>query len=243
MGPGEPGKRKNKVDQINMDFDSDNIATKTTTDVVYEKLYEDIVSLKLRPGEKLSETDVAKRFNISRQPVRNAFTRLGNMDLLVIRPQKATEVRGFSLERIAHDRFVRMAVELEVVRCAYSNWTADMSERLEDNLHLQEQSIKSGDLAEFHALDYNFHQMLCEFGGHPHAFNIIYESKQKLDRLCVLSLEEEYEATSVLEDHRDIFLALSTGNSEAAVAALRLHLHRLDATISNIHRQYPDYFE
>ena len=226
-----------------MMFETDSIVTKTTTDVVYEKLYEEIISLKVRPGEKLSETDVAKRFNVSRQPVRNAFTRLGNQNLLVIRPQKATEVRGFSMERIAHDRFVRMSVELEVIRCAAQNWDSDKTESLEDNLRLQEQSIKAGDLTEFHALDYNFHQLMCEFGGHPNAFKIIYDSKQKLDRLCVLSLEEEYQAEAVLDDHRAIASALTAGHAEKAAAALRMHLSRLDTTITDIHAKYPEYFE
>ncbi|NNE48440.1 MAG: GntR family transcriptional regulator, partial [Rhodothermales bacterium] len=42
--------------------------------------------------------EVARCFGVSRQPVRNAFTKLGSEDLLLIRPQKATEVRGFSME-------------------------------------------------------------------------------------------------------------------------------------------------
>ena len=87
---------------------------RTTTDVVFDALHEEIVSLKLLPGSKLSEAEVSKRFGVSRQPVRDAFNRLANLDLMLIRPQKASEVRGFSMERIAHARFVRLAIELEV---------------------------------------------------------------------------------------------------------------------------------
>ena len=86
---------------------------RTTTDVVFDQLHEEIVSLEVLPGTKLSEADVARRFGVSRQPVRDAFARLENLDLLLIRPQKATEVRGFSMQRIAHARIVRLAVELD----------------------------------------------------------------------------------------------------------------------------------
>lgn len=78
-----------------------SIERRTTTDVVFERLLEEIVTLRMLPGTKLSEVEVAKRFGVSRQPVRDAFNRLENLELLLIRPQKATEVRGFSMERIA----------------------------------------------------------------------------------------------------------------------------------------------
>jgi len=69
---------------------------RTTADVVFEHLQQEITSLELRPGTKLSEVDVARRFDVSRQPVREAFSRLSNLDLLLVRPQRATVVRGFS---------------------------------------------------------------------------------------------------------------------------------------------------
>ena len=60
---------------------------RTSADVVFESLFEEIVALDLLPGAKMSEVEVAKRFGVSRQPVRDAFSRLGSLGLLVIRPQ------------------------------------------------------------------------------------------------------------------------------------------------------------
>ena len=119
----------------------DNFQRRTTSDVVFEQLFEEISSLKLLPGAKLSETDIAQRFGVSRQPVRDAFNRLENLDLLLIRPQKATEVRGFSMQRIAHARFVRLAVELEVLRHACSVWDKARADVLNENLQMQKKKI------------------------------------------------------------------------------------------------------
>ena len=52
---------------------------RTATDVVFDQLHEEIVSLAIYPGTKLSETEVAKRFGVSRQPVRDAFAKLENL--------------------------------------------------------------------------------------------------------------------------------------------------------------------
>ncbi len=216
---------------------------RTATDVVFDQLLEEIVSLKLLPGTKLSEVEVARRFGVSRQPVRDAFSRLDNLDLLLIRPQKATEVRGFSLPRIAHARFVRLAIELETVQRACSVWTASHSEVLDQNLDQQYQAIENGKPERFHRLDYRFHKLICELSGYPLAFETIEDCKRKVDRLCVLSLGRTREASILLEDHRELARALSDGSVEKAIAVTRRHLSRLDDTIAEIHRTHSDYFE
>lgn len=216
---------------------------RTTADVVYDQLHSEIASLELLPGAKLSEIEVARRFGVSRQPVRDAFTRLANLDLLLVRPQRATEVRSFSMERIAHARFVRMAVELEVIRNACSVWDDACAQKLEENLTEQRQFIASGQTGKFHALDYSFHKMICELGGHSLAFETIQQCKQKIDRLCVLSLGRGNEAAKILVDHEELADALKAGSAEQAVLIARRHLGRLDDTITDIHRKHLDYFE
>lgn len=221
----------------------EDIVRRTTTDAVYETLHDEIVSLEILPGTKLSETEVARRFGVSRQPVRNAFTKLGNEDLLVIRPQKATVVRGFSMERIELARLVRMAVELEIVHRAIEVWDAPREAKLAENLALQEQAINDGDLSEFHALDYEFHKSIYVLSGNPMAFNVMQESKQKVDRLCMLALEKGSAADDILADHHDIAKAMASGSHDKAQASVRKHLSRLDETIELIHKTHPGYFE
>lgn len=216
---------------------------RTTTDVVFDHLYEEILSLKLLPGTKLSESDIAQRFGVSRQPVRDAFNRLENLDLLLIRPQRATEVRGFSMQRVAHARFVRLAVELEVVRHACSVWDDARAAELDKNVQQQEQVIADGQQDQFHQLDYHFHKLICELGDCPMAFNTIQECKKKVDRLCVLSLDRKDEYATLLADHNRIARALWERSPEDAAAATRQHLARLDDTITDVHLKHSEYFE
>ncbi|WP_146343832.1 GntR family transcriptional regulator [Phaeobacter marinintestinus] len=222
---------------------ADVFERRTTADVVFDQLYDDIVSLKMLPGAKLSEADIARRFGVSRQPVRDAFNRLGNLDLLLIRPQRATEIRGFSMERVQHARFVRLAVEVEVVRRACSVWDDARADILDRNLTEQQNVIDAGQPEKFHGLDYQFHKLISELGGYPLAFETIQECKQKIDRLCVLSLGRASEAALLLEDHRALAHALKAGNTDDATAIIRQHLGRLDDTITEIHQKHSDYFE
>ena len=180
---------------------------------------------------------------MSRQPVRNAFTRLGNEELLLIRPQKATVVRGFSMERVQLARFIRLSIELEVTRSAILLWNAECNDKMKANLVAQENALNSGDLTKFHALDYGFHKLICTLGQCPLAFEVIQDSKQKVDRLCVLSLSQHTEAGLILKDHKEVAAGLASGDLEKALATTRKHLSRLDDTIDFIHQTHPDYFE
>lgn len=222
---------------------ADIIERRTTTDEVFDRLHEEIVTLKLLPGTKLSEVEVARRFGVSRQPVRDAFNRLNNLDLLLIRPQKATEVRGFSIERIAQARFLRLSVELEVIRRASAVWDDTCAQILERNLDQQQQAIDAGRSERFHALDSEFHKLICDLGGCSLTIKTIKECKQKVDRLCTLSFGREGETATLLEDHQRLARALKDGSAEAATAVAREHLGRLDDIITEVQLTHSEYFE
>ena len=216
---------------------------RTSVDVVFDHLYEEIASLRLLPGDKISEADVAAQFGVSRQPVRDAFSRLENLDLLLIRPQRATEVKRFSSREISKSRFVRAAVEAEVLRRAAVECDAMGAARLDAALGLQSATVDAGQYEKFSALDYAFHQTLCEIAKVDFAFEVIQQEKASVDRLCMLSLSKENRMSQLLEDHQAISNCVKNHDVEGAVAAGMLHLSRLDDTITAISTANEDYFD
>lgn len=216
---------------------------RTSVDEIFDFLHEEIVSMRLRPGDKISEAEIAARFGVSRQPVRDAFSRLANIDLLLIRPQRATEVKRFSAQAIEKSRFVRAAVEAEVLRRAAANCDSDGRARLEGALDAQRAAMEAGDFDAFGKLDYAFHQTLCQIAGIEFAFDVISSEKAKVDRLCVLGLSKENRMPDLLQDHHDIARAVQRGDAEGAVAAAMHHLSRLDSTIAEISASNSSYFD
>ena len=216
---------------------------RTSADVVFDHLHGEIVSNELPPGTRISEVDVASRFGVSRQPVRDAFSRLANQDLLLIRPQKPTEVRKFSLKKVAQARFVRLSIELEVVRTACGSWDSTRADRLAENLAAQRAAVEACDNRRFHALDYEFHKLICELSGIGIMFESIQLYKAKIDRLCMLSLDEPSEASDLLQDHQKIADALLLGDVDQAAQNVRRHLSRLDDFIRTIREEHSEFFE
>src|SRR5688572_29392837 len=85
---------------------------------VLRELRTAIVTMRLRPGQALSEKDIAARLGVSRQPVREAFIKLSEAGLVTVRPQRGTFVVKISTRQVTDARFVREAVEIAVARKA-----------------------------------------------------------------------------------------------------------------------------
>ncbi len=67
---------------------------------IYNKTREDILCLKIRPGTPLDEVGLARRFQVSRSPVREALIRLAGEGLVVILPNRSAVVAPFDLESL-----------------------------------------------------------------------------------------------------------------------------------------------
>ena len=216
---------------------------RTTVDYVFERLHADIINLNLLPGAKLSEVEVAKQMDVSRQPVREAFIRLSNLKLLRIRPQKATVVCKISEREILNSRFIRTAIEVEVVRRACAAEGPRLEDEFAQNLEQQRLSVEAMDADRFHALDYDFHGLICAVADLQFAYKTIADNKAHVDRLCMLSLSTRKGLQEIYDDHVMIHDRLANRDEDGLVELTRLHLTRLDKTLAAVRQSHEDYFE
>lgn len=216
---------------------------RTTADDVFDLLRSRIVSLELPPGAKLSEADVAREFGVSRQPVREAFIRLSNIDLVLIRPQRATVVKRLSRRALLESRFIRTAVEMEIVRRACRNGPGRFEDDFKRNLELQDEAVRENESDRFNTLDYEFHRLICLAADCEFAFKTIADNKVYVDRLCMLSLSDKCGQRETYEDHVEIFDRLCARDEAGMISTIELHLSRLNATLDNAQSQHPDYFD
>ena len=214
----------------------------TTTEEIFLQLKADIISLKLAPGSKISEAEVAKARDVSRQPVREAFLRLSELHLLQITPQKATRICKISHDKLRNTRFLRAAVEVEVVRVACQEATEDTLAPLAENLELQSVAVKARDTKSLQKLDFQFHRLICYAANCLPAFQTIAENRTHTDRVCTLELSDTSGMEEVLEGHTAIYDAIRAGNEEVAVAVTRHHLRHLDGTLARAFERHPEFF-
>lgn len=209
-------------------------------DTVFDTLHRQILRLELPPGTKMSEVDVARALDVSRQPVRDAFYRLSKLGFLTIRPQRATIVSGISERAVMRARFIRMSIETETVRVACKALTDHDFAVLEAILDQQERAVIARNSAEFHDLDDQFHSEICDRSGTGFAWEIAREMKSHMDRVRYLSLSFASEAAYL--EHRDILAALRSRNEDHATATMRKHLTRIVEQIVQIRAAHASYF-
>jgi GntR family transcriptional regulator, rspAB operon transcriptional repressor len=205
-------------------------------------LRDDIVSMALKPGDVISESDIAARYGVSRQPVREAFIRLAQQGLLLIRPKRATVVKKISPDGVRQSRFIRESIEVEIIRRVASNPGPDVKEILAGLIADQEAASAANDSRRFHQLDELFHRTLARLAGVEYAWQLIDDHKMQLDRVRYLTLGVSSSQRAIAE-HKIIAGAVSNGDVAGAEAAMRAHLGRAELLLNQTIEDFPDYFE
>lgn len=205
-------------------------------------LRDDIVTMVLKPGDVISESDIAGRYGVSRQPVREAFIRLAQQGLLLIRPKRATVVKKISPEGVRQSRFIRESIEVEIIRRVAAHPGPDAASVLKELIAEQETASAAEDSRRFHTLDELFHRTLARLAGVEYAWQLIDDHKMQLDRVRYLTLGVSSSQVAIGE-HKIIAAAVAAGDVAGAEAAMRAHLARAELLLSQTIADYPDYFE
>lgn len=225
-----------------MSFTAPESSEKTMAMRVVAALRDDIVSMALRPGDIISESDIAGRYGVSRQPVREAFIRLAQQGLLLIRPKRATVVKKISPDGVRQSRFIRESIEVEIIRRLAAQPGPDAANILADLIADQEIASSAGDSRRFHLLDELFHRTLARLTGLEYAWQLIDDHKMQLDRVRYLTLGASSSQRAIAE-HKQIAEAISRADPAAAEAAMRAHLARAELLLTQTITDFPDYFE
>lgn len=210
--------------------------------IAFAWLREEILSGRLRPGQALSENEIAHRLGVSRTPVREAIIRLENEGLLSVRPQVGTTVAPIDVENVADVQFLRESIECRTVALAARNITPATGRELRRQLKEQARVAARGDHAGFVPLDDRMHQTLVAMAGRPRVWRAVEDAKAQLDRVRFLSLEDRDWLAVIHRQHEEIVDRVLAADADGAAAAMSQHLRAVFASIETIARTSPEYF-
>lgn len=210
---------------------------------IYQALRREIVAMQLLPGQALSEKEIADRFGVSRQPVREAFIKLAENQLVQVMPQRGTYVSKISLRDLANARFVREAVEVAVARSACSVASPAAIERMRQAIDAQRAAADADDQRGFLAHDETFHRLMAESIDGAKIWMVIEDIKARTDRVRFLSVPRASPMSLLIEQHTEILNAIAARNEAAAESAVRLHLREILMVLPHLRRAHPHLFE
>jgi DNA-binding GntR family transcriptional regulator len=192
----------------------------------------------LPPGTRLSEQDIADAIGTSRQPVREAFLRLSGEGLLDIRPQRGTFVSKINALEVLDARFVREAVEVDLIRLACQHPSPTDLQTLRDLL-IQQSAAQTP--AAFMALDETFHRTIAQIAGKARAWDHLQRLKSQMDRVRFLQLQD-FPIPALIDAHSRMVDAIAACAPDRAEAEIRTHLRLIEADLPGIQAAHPDYF-
>ncbi|MFM0074356.1 GntR family transcriptional regulator [Paraburkholderia sediminicola] len=210
---------------------------------IFRALRQAIFAGQLVPGTPLSEKEVSDMFQVSRQPVREAFIKLVEAGVLQVLPQRGTFVKRISPRQVREGRFIREAIETAVVKKAAVSITDEQLQALTDNLRDQKLAAKSNDTAAFLALDEAFHYGIAQAIDCTAAWETIQDIKAQMDRVRYLSLPEVSPLDLLIKQHAKILAGLRAHDPGAAEEAMRSHLREILMSLGPIAERNPAWFD
>lgn len=205
-------------------------------------LRQSIADMRLRPGDTLSEKDIAGRFGVSRQPVREAFIKLSEAGLVEIRPSRGTYVMKISVREVANARLVRESIESDLARHAARLAKGEHLAQLRRLIEDQKVAAVSQDFKRFNERDEAFHRTIADIVQSDYAWKIVEAARFQTDRVRLLSLPSASPLPVLIMQHEQILDRLEAGDGDGAAKAMRRHLREILLALSQIAEENPEFF-
>lgn len=211
------------------------------SDFVYSELSEAIRDLRLPPGTPLSEPAVAASLQVSRAPVREAFTRLADQGLVRIVPQVGSSVAPISMTSVNDAVFIRSALEKSAFQRAIGSDDLDTT-ALQELVDVNRGAAERGDEEAFIQTDEELHQLVFALAGVPQIWQVVRGAKIHLDRLRRLNLSAAIANPEIAAEHQLIVDAIAGRDEAAGLRVIHRHSTRIIDDTGKLRADFPDYF-
>lgn len=226
-----------------MSYFSNTMPVKQTIrEFTYSTLKNQIMKLKLEPGTKVSESEISEVLQVSRTPVREAFQKLAQEELLEIFPQRGTQVSKIDLNHVEEARFLRENTERGIVKLACIDFQQDYLFQLEMNITMQELCDEKKNYSRLYELDDEFHKILF-YGCHKkRTWNLLQQMSTHFNRLRILRLSSELNWDIIISQHKKIHQLILNKDIEKVDEVMAKHLQLAVLEKDVLRVKYPNYF-
>ena len=194
------------------------------SDRLREAIEEEITTGRLPPGSRLDESELAKRFNVSRTPVRESLNLLLGEGLIENRPG-----RGVLVTRVTPQRLVEMfevMAELEVMcaRLAARRMSEEELGAIEAAHAACQGAVAARDADAYFYANERFHYAIYTASHNSFLFEEASALQRKLRPYRRLQLRVRNRIQRSFDEHQAIVDALRDGDAERAVLSVRKHV-------------------
>jgi DNA-binding GntR family transcriptional regulator len=195
---------------------------------VYLGILQDLEAQRMVPGQRLVETELAARYGVGRNAVREAMQHLAVRGVIDLSPNRSPAIRALDLAEGLEVLDVAEAMLRLAARTAASHYTADCEPMLSGALADIERAFMTNDLGLFNRGRRHFYRGLLEIGGNR-------ELQRLFPAIGMHILHVQYASPALQDirrtDYRLIAEAVMAGDSKQAEAAALSHVDKVRAAI------------
>lgn len=190
----------------------------------YHMIKQMIFEGKFQPGERINETQLAKEYQVSKSPIREAIRILEKEGLLVVERAKIVVYQP-TLKDVEDIYYCRMALESFAVKRTTKIATDAELEHIKKTLKETEDAIKQEmEPNEIISLNEKFHQLILAYSQNPRLQKQVDDLKSLINYFRILNFKGEQRAMEILKQHRNVFYYMEQRDAEKAAAEMVRHL-------------------
>ncbi|WP_299847772.1 GntR family transcriptional regulator [uncultured Roseovarius sp.] len=196
------------------------VQRKTLQTEVYQQLCQLILEGNLAPGESITVASIAKAFDVSPMPVREATTRLMAAGALTVVSGRSIGVPKLDKTVFTDLRNVRLELETLCIRWAIANTSAEFKRDIQDKLNAMIAAERAGEVKGFIHANYNFHFTIYRQAGSDTLLEIVSNIWLRINPYFhLLQTFGHYKISN--EQHQEIVDGILKDDTDRAVAALK----------------------
>ncbi len=193
---------------------------------VYSAIKEMILSFTLYPGTRVTETELADSFGVSRTPVREALQKLEVEGYLSIRPKQGCFIRELDIEELSQYYSVRIALELQAVEAACAMMPTRDLEALAEAWNPGQLTADAAQPNDIGQKDEEFHVAIARGSGNKVLENYLCDINNRIRIIRRMDLTDYDRTGRTYREHFAIIRHLLDRNPEKAKAEMRVHIQR-----------------
>jgi DNA-binding GntR family transcriptional regulator len=204
---------------------------RTVGDFVYVKMKEWIFDQRLKPGEKIDQEKVADTLGVSKMPVRTSLEKLQAQGLVRIFPHRGAVVSELSCSELDEISLMREALEGLATREAVERMEDEDLRAIEKVLIVKEEQFCGHRWEEYLETNREFHMRIYKVSGREillHTITALWDLYERYRRLYLGDIDR---CRTHMDEHRQIWAAISERDAEKAASLVEEHTARSRKTL------------
>ncbi|QDY71051.1 GntR family transcriptional regulator [Qingshengfaniella alkalisoli] len=210
---------KDTPDRLFEPLDRDPLAQR-----IAQTITDAILAGRLKPGDRVTESTIARDLGVSRSPVREAARLLQSAGLLVARPNRGFFVRTITADDLDSLYELRNCIEREAAARLTRADAAVAIPQLLQQLEVMRELASDGHLIPQIRADLQFHRLICEASGNKRFLSVFDQIASEMQACFALFERLFINSHQIVENHLLIIDALRSGDPEAARQAMDYHI-------------------